>query len=77
MRRHTGTYDRTSVGGEEVAAFVPFALPPRDPHEADVDAIEPDADLEEVCNYLDAREFARGRADPTADGRSRSVLTEH
>ena len=31
MPRKTGTYDRTSTGGEEVAAFVPFALPPRAP----------------------------------------------
>jgi Fic family protein len=30
-RRTTGRYERTTVGGEEIAAFVPFALPPTDP----------------------------------------------
>jgi Fic family protein len=30
-KRVTGTYERTAVGGEEVAAFVPLALPPTDP----------------------------------------------
>jgi Fic family protein len=30
-RRTTGRYERTSVGGEEIAAFIPFALPPEDP----------------------------------------------
>ncbi len=30
-RRTTGRYERTTVGGEEVAAFVPHALPPADP----------------------------------------------
>lgn len=30
-KRATGRYERTSVGGEEVAAFVPHALPPADP----------------------------------------------
>jgi Fic family protein len=29
--RTTGRYERTRVGGEEVAAFVPLALPPADP----------------------------------------------
>jgi hypothetical protein len=29
--RNTGRYQRTTVGGEEVAAFVPHALPPLDP----------------------------------------------
>lgn len=29
--RITGTYDRTTIAGEEVAAFVPHPLPPRDP----------------------------------------------
>jgi Fic family protein len=29
--RTTGRYERTSVGGEEVAAFVPHPLPPADP----------------------------------------------
>lgn len=31
MHRTTGTYERTSVAGEEVAAFIPLPLPPRDP----------------------------------------------
>ncbi|HQP34196.1 MAG TPA: Fic family protein [Polyangiaceae bacterium] len=30
-KRITGRYERTTFGGEEVAAFVPFALPPADP----------------------------------------------
>jgi Fic family protein len=30
-KRITGRYERTRVGGEEVAAFVPHALPPADP----------------------------------------------
>lgn len=30
-KRATGRYERTTVGGEEVAAFVPHALPPVDP----------------------------------------------
>jgi Fic family protein len=31
MARITGTYDRRAVGGEEIAAFIPHALPPADP----------------------------------------------
>ena len=31
MVRYTGTYDRKTVGGEEVAAFLPHPLPPADP----------------------------------------------
>lgn len=31
MPRTTGTYQTTAAGGEQVRAFVPFALPPRDP----------------------------------------------
>ncbi|MGH7440056.1 MAG: Fic family protein [Polyangiaceae bacterium] len=30
-KRITGRYERTSVGGEEVSAFIPKALPPEDP----------------------------------------------
>ena len=30
-KRATGRNERTTVGGEEVAAFVPHALPPADP----------------------------------------------
>jgi Fic family protein len=41
MARITGTYDRKSVGGEEVAAFLPHPLPPADPPlELDVRARE-------------------------------------
>lgn len=120
MRRTTGRYERLVAGGEEVAAFVPFPLPPRNPplvigdriigrlraaeqaltrldlagemvpaldwflyafvrkeavitsqiegtqatlvdlltFEAGQDT-SPDADVEEVCNYLDALSFAR------------------
>ena len=29
--RTTGRYERTTIGGEQAAAFVPFALPPTDP----------------------------------------------
>ena len=129
-KRITGRYERTSVGGEQVAAFVPFVLPPAAPA-VDIDAgraarlraaeqslvrlelagemvpsldwfiyafvrkeavlssqIEgtqatlvdllnfesqegtaspaaPSADVEEVCNYLDALAYARAQlADP-------------
>lgn len=31
MARITGTYDRTTVAGEEVAAFIPHTLPPSNP----------------------------------------------
>ncbi len=31
MARRTGRYERTRVGGEDVAAFIPHPLPPRDP----------------------------------------------
>jgi Fic family protein len=119
-RRMTGRYERTTVGGEEVAAFVPFPLPPSAPplaiegklaerlqqaeqalvrldlagemvpsidwfiyafvrKEAVVSSqiegtqatlvdllafeaeeqVTPNADVEEVCNYLDALTFAR------------------
>lgn len=30
-KRVTGRYERTTVGGEEIAAFIPLALPPVDP----------------------------------------------
>ena len=121
-KRATGQYERTVVGGEEVAAFVPFPLPPADPaldldpalalrlraaeqaltrlevagemvpsldwfiyafvrkeavlssqiegtqatlvdllrFEAEDDT-PPNADVEEVCNYLDALTYARGQ----------------
>ncbi len=125
--RTTGHYERTSVAGEEVAAFVPAPLPPREPpldqdtslrerlHAAEAalarlelagamvpsldwfiyafvrkeavlssqiegtqasladllafeaeEGSEPDADVEEVCNYLDAVAHARAElASPT------------
>ncbi|MDF1556384.1 MAG: Fic/DOC family N-terminal domain-containing protein, partial [Deferrisomatales bacterium] len=31
MKRKTGEYERSTVAGEEVSAFIPYALPPRDP----------------------------------------------
>jgi Fic family protein len=31
LKRTTGRYERTTVGGEEVAAFIPLPLPPTDP----------------------------------------------
>src|SRR5829696_10450311 len=30
-KRTTGRYERTTIGGEEVGAFIPLALPPADP----------------------------------------------
>ena len=120
MKRITGRYERTLAGSEEVLAFVPFALPPREPALAIDDRMgnrlraaehalsrldlagamvpsfdwfvyafvrkeavissqiegtqatlidlltfeaaheaPPNADLEEVCNYLDALSYAR------------------
>lgn len=120
MKRRTGRYERTVAAGEEVSAFVPFPLPPREPplalgdrvaerlrlaeqalarldlagemvpsldwflyafvrkeavissqiegtqatlldlltFEAESEAA-PDADVEEVCNYIEALAFAR------------------
>lgn len=31
MKRKTGEYERSTVAGEEVSAFIPYSLPPRDP----------------------------------------------
>ncbi len=121
MSRKTGFIERTTIGGEEVAAFIPAPLPPRDPplalegellhrlrlaeealvrlglagemvpsldwflyafvrkeaivssqiegtqatlmdllnFEAEEDKAPPSADVEEVCNYLDALAYAR------------------
>lgn len=122
MRRQAGHYERTNVGGEEVAAFVPKSLPPTEPsiliegrlaeqlrhaeqalRRLDVagemvpsldwfiyafvrkeavlssqiegtqatlvdlltfeaeETSPPSADIEEVCNYLDALSYARGQ----------------
>jgi Fic family protein len=123
ISRKTGTYERATVGGEEIAAFVPAPLPPNEPplavegavlerlraaeqalirlelagemvpsvdwfiyafvrkeavvssqiegteatlvdlltFEAEDDASPPGADVEEICNYLDALGYARGQ----------------
>ncbi len=139
-RRSTGNYDRTTIGEEEVTAFVPYPLPPTKPplvldaalvarlHAAEhalvrlelagemvpsldwflyafvrkeavvssqiegtqatlVDlltfeaqetpAAPPSADIEEICNYLDALTFARGQlADPRGLPLSMRLLNE-
>jgi len=31
MKRQTGEYERSTVAGEEVSAFIPYPLPPQDP----------------------------------------------
>ncbi len=31
MKRQAGQYERSTVAGEEISAFIPFPLPPRDP----------------------------------------------
>ena len=129
MRRVTGRYERTTVAGsEEVLAFVPFSLPPREPEFTIDDATHgrlraaehalgqlnlasemvrslewflyayvrkeavvssqiegtqatlvdllafeaesnttPNADVEEICNYLEALSYARGQL-AKADG---------
>ena len=138
MQRQTGRYERTHFGGEEVAAFVPEPLPPKNPpltldsallkrlHRAEdalrrldlagemvpsldwfiyafvrkeavlssqiegtqatlVDLLTfeseesppPNADIEEVCNYLDALGFARSQiADPHGLPLSLRLLNE-
>jgi len=137
-RRATGQYERTTVGGEEVAAFLPYPLPPADPpldlapalaerlraaeqalsrlevagemvpsldwfiyafvrKEAVVssqiegtqatlvdlltfeaeDSAPPNADVEEVCNYLDALTYARGQlGDPAGLPLSMRLLND-
>jgi Fic family protein len=138
-QRATGTYQRTDVGGEEVAAFIPAPLPPDGPplvlngavlerlraaeqalvrlelagemvpsvdwfiyafvrkeavvssqiegtqatlvdlltFEAEEDATPPGADVEEICNYLDALAYARGElAEPTGLPLSMRLLNE-
>jgi Fic family protein len=137
-KRATGRYERTAIGGEEVAAFVPYGLPPADPpilvdaalaerlraaeqalvrlelagemvpsldwfiyafvrkeavlssqiegtqatlvdlltFEAQETAA-PNADVEEVCNYLDALAYSRAQlADPTGLPLSMRLLSE-
>jgi Fic family protein len=54
MPRITGRYERTRVGGEEVAAFIPEPLPPHDP------PLTPDG---EVASLLLRAEAALGRLD--------------
>jgi Fic family protein len=141
-KRATGRYERTTVGGEEVAAFVPHALPPADPpivvdaalaerlraaeqalvrlelagemvpslawfiyafvrkeavlssqiegtqatlvdlltfeaQEGAEQSTAPNADVEEVCNYLDALAYARAQlADPKGLPLSMRLLSE-
>jgi Fic family protein len=141
-KRATGRYERTTVGGEEVAAFVPHALPPVDPpivvdaalakrlraaeqalvrlelagemvpsldwfiyafvrkeavlssqiegtqatlvdlltfeaHESAEQSAAPNADIEEVCNYLDALAYSRAQlADPKGLPLSVRLLSE-
>ncbi|HXN57806.1 MAG TPA: Fic/DOC family N-terminal domain-containing protein, partial [Candidatus Angelobacter sp.] len=136
--RSTGRYERTTIAGEEVAAFVPAPLPPAEPvllldsafadrlraaeqaltrlelagemvpsldwfiyafvrkeavlssqiegiqatlvdlltFEAD-DGATPNADVEEVCNYLEALAYARGQlSDPRGLPLSIRLLNE-
>ncbi len=141
-RRSTGRYERTTAGGEEVAAFVPNALPPTDPpvvvdaalaerlraaeqalvrlelagemvpsldwfiyafvrkeavlssqiegtqatlvdlltfeaQEGAAQSAAPNADVEEVCNYLDALAYSRAQlADPKGLPLSMRLLSE-
>lgn len=138
-QRKTGIYERTTVGGEEVAAFIPAALPPTRPKlaiegalderlraaeqalvrlelagemvpsldwfiyafvrkeavvssqiegtqatlvdlltfEAESDEGPSSADVEEVCNYLDALNFARAQlADASGLPLSMRLLNE-
>jgi cell filamentation protein, protein adenylyltransferase len=142
FRRMTGRYERTTVGGEEIAAFIPYGLPPADPpivhdpalierirlaeqallrlelagemvpsldwfiyafvrkeavlssqiegtqatlvdlltYEAQGEATQlapPDADIEEVCNCLDALTFSRAQlANPKGLPLSMRLLSE-
>lgn len=58
MARPTGTYERSTIAGESGEPFIPHPLPPTEP--------PLDADVEEVCGYVDALNFAwdhLGRAD--------------
>ncbi len=141
-KRATGRYERTTVGGEKIAAFVPHALPPADPpvvvdaalaeriraaeqalvrlelagemvpsldwficafvrkeavlssqiegtqatlvdlltfeaQEGAEQSAAPNADVEEVCNYLDALAYARAQlADPKGLPLSMRLLNE-
>jgi Fic family protein len=140
-KRTTGRYERTTVGGEEVAAFVPHALPPATPPivvdaalgerlraaeqalvrlelagemvpsldwfiyafvrkeavlssqiegtqatlvdlltfeaQEGTEQSSPNADVEEVCNYLDALAYARAQlADPHGLPLSMRLLSE-
>lgn len=55
MKRQTGTYETSTVTGEEVRAFLPAALPPSDPP-LDLDAL--DAPLREASDKLRELELA-------------------
>ncbi len=141
-RRTTGRYERSNVGGEDVAAFIPYALPPEEPpivvdaalaerlraaeqalvrlelagemvpslnwfiyafvrkeavlssqiegtqatlvdlltfeaQEGAERSAPPNADVEEVCNYLDALAYARAQlSDPRGLPLSMRLLNE-
>jgi len=141
-KRTTGRYERTTIGGEEIASFVPHALPPTDPpivvdaalaerlraaeqalvrlelagemvpsldwfiyafvrkeavlssqiegtqatlidlltfeaQDGAEQSATPNADVEEVCNYLDALAYARSQlAEPTGLPLSMRLLNE-
>ena len=54
MSRTTGTYARETVGGEQIAAFIPHALPPaKPPLELDADARELLAEAELALSRLE------------------------
>ena len=58
MKRYTGQYQRIIAGGEEVSAFIPLPLPPRDPEIA-LD--------ERLSERVRAAEFALARLDLAGD----------
>jgi Fic family protein len=60
-KRTTGRYERTKVGGEEVAAFIPHALPPADP------PIFIDEDLHRVARQALIRLELAGEMIPSLD----------
>ena len=63
MKRQTGTYEISTVAGEEVRAFLPAALPPSDPP-LDLDAL--DTPLREASGKLRELELA-GHMVPSVD----------
>lgn len=62
--RQTGQYDRTSVAGECVDAFVPFALPPQNPNFEVTDSVQ--SLLDNVESQLAKLEWA-GQMVPSID----------